>query len=82
MADTIKLNELKPGDLILYEADYSDFISSAIAMLTHSTVTHTALSYNNPAYIVEEGNKFAAKNTIDPPGSRALAPRLAREIST
>ena len=79
MADTIKLNELKPGDLILYEADYSDFISSAIAMLTHSTVTHTALSYNNPAYIVEEGNKFAAKNTIDPPGSRVMHIRRLKD---
>lgn len=72
MADTIKLNELKPGDLILYEADYSDFISSTIAYLTHSTVTHTALSDFNPAYIMEEGNKFASRIPIDPPGSRVM----------
>ncbi|MCR5829171.1 MAG: hypothetical protein K6F93_02350 [Lachnospiraceae bacterium] len=72
MADTIKLNELKPGDLLLYEADLSDFISRTIAKLTHSAVTHTAMSDYNPAYIIEEGNKFAARILIDPPGSRVI----------
>ena len=72
MAETITLNELKPGDIVLFSIPEHSWISSIIGFLTHSEVSHTAMVDFNPAYILEEGGEGAAQSPLPDPGTRTL----------
>ncbi len=72
MAETITLNELKPGDIVLFSIPEHSWISSIIGFLTHSEVSHTAMVDMNPAFILEEGGKGAAQSPLPDPGTRKL----------
>lgn len=72
MAETITLNELKPGDIVLFSIPEHSWISSIIGFLTHSEVSHTAMVDTNPAYILEEGGEGAAESPLPDPGTRTL----------
>jgi len=50
----VKIDELKPGDVLLFTGEKGSFISQAIMFLTDSPVSHAALSYTDSAHIVEE----------------------------
>ena len=48
------INDLKPGDVLLFSGEKGSFISEAIMFLTNSPVSHAALVYSDPSTIVEE----------------------------
>lgn len=50
----MKIDELKPGDVLLFSGDKESFISKAIMYLTDAPVSHAALSYTTSDEIVEE----------------------------
>jgi hypothetical protein len=43
---TLHVDELKPGDIMLFKGDENEWISAAIMFLTNSDVSHAALYYN------------------------------------
>lgn len=45
MGTTIKLNDLKVGDVVLYPPHEGDWLAQAIALLTSGTVNHAAIYY-------------------------------------
>lgn len=53
MDKTLKLSDLKCGDVMLFEAP-PEPLSQLIAKLTHSKVSHAGLSDYNPAYVLNE----------------------------
>ncbi|SHK49108.1 hypothetical protein SAMN02745248_02658 [Hathewaya proteolytica DSM 3090] len=58
----IKVSQLQAGDIVILEKEEHDWVSTAIALLTRSKVTHTTVSrgvlpgadYNGVGYIAEE----------------------------
>ena len=70
--NTVKVSDLKKGDIVLLECEEGDIISRAIALLTKSKVTHATVSrgimegldYNGVGYIAEETPKYATYSTL------------------
>lgn len=70
--NTVKVSDLKKGDIVLLECEEDDLISRAIALLTKSKVTHATVSrgfmeglaYNGVGYIAEETPKYATYSTL------------------
>jgi hypothetical protein len=50
----MNIDELKPGDVLIYSAPDDSWISKAIAFLTGSSVSHAALSYFETSRTVEQ----------------------------
>jgi hypothetical protein len=48
------INDLKPGDVLLFSGEKGSSISEAIMFLTNSPVSHAALVYSDPNEVVEE----------------------------
>lgn len=71
MADTISINELKPGDIMLFSPS-DEWISKAIVFLTHSSVSHTGLVDRNPAYLVNEEGDGTIRKMLPDPGERTI----------
>ncbi|MGB8451890.1 MAG: hypothetical protein WCD89_06105 [Anaerocolumna sp.] len=61
---TIKVNELKQGDILLFSYLQDDWESKLIALLTQSPVSHSAMSYYTNDEIVEETPPDAQVNPI------------------
>ncbi|QEH70373.1 hypothetical protein [Cellulosilyticum sp. WCF-2] len=51
---SVKMEQLRPGDILLFSAIETDWESSLIALITNSPVSHTSISYYTNGYIVEE----------------------------
>ena len=71
MADTITLQELKPGDIILFSPS-DELISKIIVLLTHSQVSHTGMSDYNPGYVLNEEGDGALRRFLAAPGERTM----------
>ena len=71
MTDTISINELKPGDIMLFSPS-DEWISKAIVFLTHSSVSHTGLVDRNPAYLVNEEGDGTIRKMLPDPGERTI----------
>lgn len=48
------INDLKPGDVLLFSGEKGSYISEAIMFLTNAPVSHAALTYNPSSSIIEE----------------------------
>ncbi|MBR4731742.1 MAG: hypothetical protein IK081_03140 [Lachnospiraceae bacterium] len=71
MADTISINELKPGDIMLFSPS-DEWISKVIVFLTQSSVSHTGLVDRNPAYLVNEEGDGTIRKMLPDPGERTI----------
>ncbi len=71
MADTISINELKPGDIMLFSPS-DEWISKVIVFLTHSSVSHTGLVDRNPADLVNEEGDGTIRKMLPDPGERTI----------
>lgn len=60
---TIKQNELKKGDILLFSVIHGDWESELIALLTDAPVSHTAMVYDE-THIIEETPPSAAINDL------------------
>lgn len=48
------INDLNPGDVLLFSGEKGSFISEAIMFLTNAPVSHAALAYSPSSSIIEE----------------------------
>lgn len=71
MADTITINELKPGDIILFSPS-DEWISKLIVFLTQSKVSHTGLIDRNLAYLINEEGDGTIRKMLPDPGERTI----------
>lgn len=71
MDKTIKLSELKCGDVMLFEAP-PEPLSQLIAKLTHSGVSHAGLSDYNPAYVLNEELDGAVRSPLHTNNDRGI----------
>ena len=71
MQKTITLEELKPGDIILYST-HKTKISILISILTKSKVSHSGIVDYDPAYSLQEVDKGAMRNPLPDAGTRTL----------
>jgi|GEM_PF-2282181 len=82
MEKTITLNELKPGDIILFSVPKNSKISILIGLLTRSKVSHTGMVDFNPGYVLEEIKEGATKSPLPSPGRTLYIRRLQNEPDT
>jgi len=79
MGKSIRLEDLHPGDIMLFEAPKDSWISQIISKLTDSCVSHTAISDYDPTYIYEEALKGAERAKLSYDGKNAI---FIRRINT
>lgn len=74
MAKTITLQELKPGDIVLFSPPPGkDFWESLpICLLTGSPVSHSGMIYSNPGFAIQEIPDGAECLRLPEPGTRTL----------
>ena len=70
-ADTITLQELKTGDIMLFSPT-DEAISKLIVFVTHSQVSHTGMVDYNPAYVINEQGEGAMRRLLGAPGERTV----------
>ena len=70
-ADTITLQELKTGDIMLFSPT-DEAISKLIVFVTHSKVSHTGMVDYNPAYVINEQGEGAMRRLLGAPGERTI----------
>ena len=82
MGASIKLSELKSGDIMLFEAP-PEKLSQLISILTNSPVSHAGISDYNHGYVLNEQIDGAVKSPLHPKNERAIyIRRLANGVDT
>ena len=71
MGASIKLSELKSGDIMLFEAP-PEKLSQLISILTNSSVSHAGISDYNHGYVLNEQIDGAVKSPLHPKNERAI----------
>jgi hypothetical protein len=59
------INDLQPGDVLLFSGEEGSLISKAIMWLTDAPVSHAAMAYNPSSIIVEETPPAVQTNPAD-----------------
>lgn len=77
-ADTITLQELKTGDIMLFSPT-DEAISKLIVFVTHSQVSHTGMVDYNPAYVINEQGEGAMRRLLGAPGERTVYIRRLKD---
>jgi len=78
----MKVNDLKPADILLFRGKRGSLISKAIKFLTNSKVSHAALVYESSEKLIEESLEGVRIFDIEQHPDRSNTIYVMRRIST